>query len=57
MLVKRIKTIALVISRSKTLSPIFFNLLLDGIVEERVRKLKVPKVVLDTNCHLKVILG
>ena len=47
MLVNPLKTKALVISRSRTLMPIFPNLVLDGTVVERVTELKVLGVVLD----------
>ena len=36
------------ISRSRTLAPIFLNLVLDGTVVERVTELKVLGGVLDT---------
>ena len=47
MLVNPMKTKALMISRSRTLAPIFPNLVLDGTVVERVTELKVLSVVLD----------
>ena len=48
MLVNSTKTKALVISRSRTLTPVFFNLVLDGILVERVTALMVLGVVSDT---------
>ena len=48
MLVNPMKTKALVISRSRTLAPVFTNWVLDGTVVERVTDLKVLGVVLDT---------
>ena len=48
MLVKRIKTKALIICRSRTLTPIFLYLLLDGTVVEGMTELKVLGVVLST---------
>ena len=48
MLVNPKKTKALVISRSRTLAPIFPNLVLDGSVVERVTDLKVFGIILDT---------
>ena len=48
MLVNPMKSNALLIYRSRTLQPIFPNLALDGTVDERVTKLKVLGVVLDT---------
>ena len=54
-LVNTMKTKALVISRSRTLATMFPNLVLDGIVVERVTELKVLGVVLETKmsfeCH------
>ena len=41
------KTKFLVISRSTTLAPIFLNLLLDGIMVDRMTELKVLSVVFD----------
>ena len=46
MLVNPMKTKSLVISRSRILAPIFLNLLLNGIVVEKVTELKVLGVVL-----------
>ena len=48
MLLNPMITKALVISRSRTLAPIFPNLVLGGTVVERVTELKVLGVVLDT---------
>ena len=48
MLVNPLKTKALGISRSRTLVPIFPNLVLNGTVVDSVTELKVLGVVLDT---------
>ena len=53
-----VKTKSLVISRSRTIAPIFPNLLLDGTVVRRMTELKVLGFVLDTNlsfeCHIRL---
>ena len=48
MLVNSKKAKDLVISRSRTLAPIFSHLVLDGTVVERVTELRVLGVVLNT---------
>ena len=48
MLLNPTNTKALVITWPRTLAPIFFNLVLDGSVVEKVTEMKVPAVVLDT---------
>ena len=49
--------VSAVVSRSRTLVPVFPNLLLGGNVVERVAELKVYSVFRIQKCHTKVISG
>ena len=53
MLYNPIKAKGLVISRSRTVTPIFLNLLLESIMEERVTELKVLAIILDAKPSLE----
>ena len=56
MLMNPMKTKALVIFRSRTLAPIFPNLVLDDTVVNRVTELNVLGVVLDTKLSFESLI-